>query len=181
MSHNVCFQSPLASIRAHAGIYPVIDQTVFLADGARVTGNVTLKKGCSIWFNAVIRGDVSSISIDENTNIQDNAVIHGTFQKADVIIGSHVSIGHLAIVHGATILEGSLVGMQATILDHAVVGMHCLVGANALVPQGFKIPERSLVMGSPAKVMRQLTDVEIDGILATTKRYLVYAQGYHFG
>ncbi|APJ05065.1 gamma carbonic anhydrase family protein [Silvanigrella aquatica] len=161
-------------------ISPKLDNSVFLADGARVVGDVVMEKNGSVWFNAVVRGDVHSIYIGENTNIQDNALIHCTFKKFPTKIGKNVSIGHLAIVHGCTIENGCLIGMGAIIMDDAVIGEDSIVGAGSIVTQGVKIPPRSLVIGSPAKVIRQVTDKEVEGILATTLRYLEYAKGFDF-
>lgn len=173
-------RSPHASIVAYNGILPKIADTVFLADGARIAGDVTLEANCSVWFNAIVRGDVHSIFVGENTNIQDNAVIHCTFQKFPTYIAKNVSIGHLATIHGCTIEQGCLIGMGAIIMDDAVIGAESIVGAGAIVTQGVKIPPRSLVIGSPAKVVRQVTDKEFANIYATTMRYLEYAKGYDY-
>lgn len=173
-------RSPLASIVGYCGIVPKLAASVFLADGARVIGNVSLQHNCSVWFNAVVRGDVNSIVIGANTNIQDNAIVHGTYGKFSTTIGKNVSIGHLAIVHGCIVEEGCLIGMGATIMDGAVVGKESIIGAGSIVTQGLKIPPRSLALGAPAKVIRQVTDKEYESILATTYRYIEYANGYNF-
>jgi carbonic anhydrase/acetyltransferase-like protein (isoleucine patch superfamily) len=173
-------RSSLASLVSYHNIFPKIADSVFLADGARIIGDVTMEDNCSVWFNAVVRGDVHSIYVGENTNIQDNALIHCTFKKFPTKIGKNVSIGHLAIVHGCTIENGCLIGMGAIIMDDAVIGEGSIVGAGSIVTQGVKIPPRSLVVGSPAKVIRQVTDKESEGVLATTFRYLEYAKGYNF-
>ncbi|WGL59023.1 gamma carbonic anhydrase family protein [Pigmentibacter sp. JX0631] len=173
-------RSPLASITAYQGILPKIADSVFLACGARISGAVTLEDNCSVWFNAVVRGDVHTIFVGENTNIQDGAIIHCTYQKYPTSIAKNVSIGHLATVHGCTIEEGCLIGMGAIVMDGAVVGAQSIVGAGAIVTQGVKIPPRSLVLGSPAKVVRQVTDEEFEKIFATTMRYLEYAKGYDY-
>ncbi len=173
-------RSPHATITSYNGILPKLAESVFLADGARVIGDVIIENNCSVWFNAVVRGDVHSIYIGENTNIQDNAVIHCTFQKFPTKIGKNVSIGHLATIHGCTVENGCLIGMGAIIMDDAVIGEGSIVGAGSIVTQGIIIPPRSLVIGSPAKVIRQVTDKEYEGVLATTFRYLEYSKGYDY-
>ncbi len=173
-------QSLLASVTRFNGILPQIHPSVFLADGARIVGDVLLEKNVSVWFNAVVRGDVHYIRVGENSNIQDGAVIHCTYQKNPTIIGKNVSIAHLAVIHGCTIEDNCLIGMGAVVMDKAIVGEFSLVGAGALVSQGTVIPPRSLVLGSPAKVIRTLLDKEIEQFMATTERYLEYAKGYNF-
>lgn len=174
-------RSPHATIVPYKGIFPKLPDSVFLADGARIIGDVIIGDNCSIWFNAVVRGDVHSIRIGENTNIQDNAIIHCTFEKFPTKIGNHVSIGHLATVHGCTVENNCLIGMGAIIMDDALVGEGSIVGAGSIVTQGIKIPPRSLVIGSPAKIIRAVTDKEYESVLATTFRYLEYAKGYDYG
>lgn len=173
-------RSPTATITAYQGQLPTIAESVFLADGARIIGAVTLEPNCSVWFNTVLRGDVHSIFVGENTNIQDNTVVHCTYQKFPTRIEKNVSIGHLATIHGCTIEQGCLIGMGAIIMDGAVIGAESIVGAGAIVTQGVKIPPRSLVLGSPAKVIRQVTDQEFEKVFATTLRYLEYAKGYDY-
>jgi len=178
---KVHHRSQNATIVASAGVYPVINSTVFLGCGARIIGNVCLKQNCSVWFNAVIRGDVNSIEIEEGTNIQDGAVIHGTYKKHGTWIGSHVSLGHQATLHGCHIEEGSLIGMQAVILDGACIGARSLIGAGTVVTSHTLIPPESLVLGSPGKVVRQLTQDEMDSMFETTKRYYeLYINSYNF-
>lgn len=173
-------RSPHATVTSYRGIKPKIAESVFLADGARIIGDVIIEENSSIWFNTVVRGDVHKIFIGENTNIQDNAVIHCTFQKFSTHIGKNVSIAHLAIIHGCTIEQDCLIGMGAIVMDGAVVGAGSIVGAGAVVTQGVVIPPRSLVLGSPAKVIRQVSDKEYEGVTATTLRYLEYAKGYDY-
>lgn len=129
----------------------------FIAPNAAVIGDVRLKSGASVWFSAVIRGDVEYIEIGEGANVQDGAVLHAD-PGTPCIIGPNVTIGHNAMVHGCTIGEGSLVGINAVVLDGAVIGKRCLIGANALVTAGTQIPDGSLVLGSPAKVKAMLSD-----------------------
>lgn len=173
-------RSPLSSITSFRGIVPMLHTSVFLACGARIVGDVAMAEGCSVWFNAVVRGDVHHIKIGKNTNIQDGALVHCTYQKNPTHIGNNVSIGHLAVVHGCTIEDDCLIGMGAIVMDRALVGAGSLIGAGAIVTQGTQIPPRSLVMGSPAKVVRQVTDEEYQSFFATTQRYLEYATGYNY-
>lgn len=173
-------RSPHATIISYNGIYPKLTDSVFLADGARIIGDVIIEENCSIWFNAIVRGDVNSIYIGKNTNIQDNSVVHCTYQKFATHIANDVSVGHLATIHGCKIERGCLIGMGAIIMDGAIIGEESIVGAGAIVTQGVTIPPRSLVLGSPAKVMRQVSDKEYEGVIATTLRYLEYAKGYNY-
>ena len=173
-------KSALASVVPYHGVYPKLDESVFLADGARIIGDVTLGKDVSIWFNTIVRADVHFIRVGNNTNIQDGACIHCTFQKNPTHIGNNVSIAHLAVIHGCIIEDNCLIGMGAIVMDKAVIGAGSLVGAGALVPQGMIIPERSLVLGSPAKVVRKVTDEEYTSFNETTQRYLKYREGYNF-
>ena len=130
-------------------------EDVFIADTAVVVGDVTLGKGSSVWFHAVIRGDEGAITIGENTNIQDGAILH-----EETVVGSNCTIGHGAIVHGCTVGDNTLIGMGAIVLGGAKIGSHCLVGAGALVTGKMDAPDGSLILGSPAKVVRPLTDAE---------------------
>ncbi|MEY4065587.1 MAG: hypothetical protein RIR26_1795 [Pseudomonadota bacterium] len=173
-------RSPLASVCAYQGRKPQMHESVFLADGARVIGDVTLGKDCSIWFNTVVRGDVHRIVVGEETNIQDGAVVHCTYQKHATTIGRRVSIAHLAMIHGCTIEDECLIGMQAIVMDGAVVGRGSIVGAGAVVTQGMQIPPGSLVLGAPAKVVRQVKPEELASVLATCDRYIEYTKGYQF-
>ena len=161
------------------GIAPRIDDSVFVAPSADIIGDVEIGAGSSVWFGCVIRGDVNRITIGKDTNIQDGTVIHGTYKKWAVTIGDGVSIGHKVMLHGCTIGDGALIGMSATILDGAEIGPRCLVGAGALVTQGFKAPAGSLILGAPAKVVRPLTVDEIQSTLAdSVTRYKMYVGWY---
>lgn len=139
---------------------PKIDPSVFIAKGAVVLGDVTIDKECSIWYNTTVRSTESTITIGQGTNVQDNAVIHVGFHHPTVI-GSYVTIGHGAIVHGCSIDDNSLIGMGAIILNGAKIGKNCIIAAGALIPQNKEIPDNSVVMGSPGKIVRQVTDAEI--------------------
>ena len=146
------------------------DDDFWVAPGARVMGNVRLQTGASVWFNAVIRGDNELIDIGENTNIQDGTIMH-TDPGMPLTIGAGCTIGHQAILHGCTIGENSLVGMGATILNGAVIGANSLVGANALVTEGKVFPEGSLIVGSPAKAVRELDAAAIQGLKGSALHY----------
>ncbi len=149
---------------------PRIGNQVFVADSADVIGSVILGDHASVWFNAVIRGDTDTITIGAGSNVQDNAVIH-TDPGIQVEIGANVTIGHSAVVHGCTIGDYSLIGINAVILNGARVGRYCLIGANALVPEGMQIPDNSLVLGTPAKVVRQLSDDALAGLRHSAQVY----------
>lgn len=142
---------------------PQIADDVFVAQGAVVRGDVKIGHRSSVWFNTVIRSEADVIEIGEDTNIQDNCVLHAD-EGAPIIIGNQVTIGHGAIVHGCTIADNNLIGMGAIILNNAVIGKNCIIGAGALVTQNAVIPDNSLVVGSPAKVKRTLTEEEIADI-----------------
>ena len=133
--------------------------TYYIAEGAVVKGQVTMADGASVWYNATVRGDSEPIEIGRNSNIQDNAVVHVDLSHS-VRIGDNVEIGHSAIVHGWTIGDNTLIGMGAIVLNGARIGKNCIIGAGALVTQGTDIPDGSLAFGSPAKVIRPLTDAE---------------------
>ena len=150
---------------------PVIDPGAHIAQGAVVRGDVRIARDASIWYNAVLRGDVDGISVGEGSNIQDGCVVH-VDAGAPVRIGAHVTIGHGAIVHGCTIGDASLVGMGAIILNGAVIGEGCIVGAGALVTQGKHIPAGTLVMGSPARTIRAVTPAEREHNLANARAYV---------
>lgn len=159
---------------------PQIAEDAYIAEGAIVRGDVTIEKGCSVWFNAVIRAEAGVVVIGENSNIQDNCVLHGT-GESPVQIGKNVTVGHNAIVHGCTIKDNNIIGMGAIILDNAVIGENCIIGAGALVTQGAVIPDNSLVIGSPAKVKRTLTEAEIADIAANADYYVKEAEEYRNG
>lgn len=165
----------ILSCREHS---PSIHESCWLAPNATVVGNVTMGADTSCWFNCVIRGDVAPITIGERVNIQDGAVIHGTFGRSETILGNGASIGHNATVHGAHIQAGALIGMNAVILDGAVVGEHAVVAAGAVVLEGTVIPPRTLWAGVPAK-QRGDVRAELQGHLAATSdRYVEYANWF---
>ncbi len=155
-------------------------EDLFVANTATIIGDVELGDLCSVWFGAVIRGDSDSIRIGHRTNIQDNAVVHCD-PGAPAVIGDDCVIGHCAIVHGAQLGNCVLVGMNATVLNNARVGNNVIIGANALVTAGTEIPDNSLVLGSPAKVVKSLTEEQIEGIRENARVYVEKAGEYlHF-
>lgn len=156
---------------------PVIAQNVFVAPNCTIIGRCTVEEDCSIWFNAVIRADVNEIKIGRNTNVQDGCVLHCDHDY-DVSIGSNVTIGHNAIVHGCKIGSKCIIGMGATILDGAVIGDNCIVGANSLITSRKQIPSGSMVIGSPAKVVRELTAEEIEGIRKSVAEYVILSKEF---
>ena len=167
-------------IQDFIGASPIFDASNFIAPSADVIGDVHLGTNASIWFNATVRGDVNWIRIGEASNVQDNAVVHVTHGSAPTDIGAYVTIGHSAVVHGCTIEDGALIGIGAVILDHAVIGEGSLIGARALVTSRTEIPPRSLVMGAPAKVVRTLTDDEVEDVRRFDVNYVRY-RGIYLG
>lgn len=157
---------------------PKLDPTVFLAEGAKVIGDVELAAGVSIWFNAVVRGDVMPIKIGKQSNIQDQTVVHGTLNKAQTTIGERVSVGHSCVLHGTRVDDETLVGMGCILMDHSHIARNCIVGAGSLVTQGFTCPEGVLVMGRPAKVIRDLNLEEIQFLSQSADNYLKYQTWY---
>jgi len=150
---------------------PQLGQGVYIAKGAHVLGDVKLGAHASVWYGAVLRGDINRIVVGHHTNIQDNAVLHLADDFA-CILGSHVTVGHSAIVHACKIGDEVLIGMGAVILDGAEIGKQCLIGAKTLVTQGMKIPAGSLVLGAPAKIVRQLTPAERAGLKHWAMKYV---------
>jgi carbonic anhydrase/acetyltransferase-like protein (isoleucine patch superfamily) len=150
---------------------PVLGRDVYIAKGAAVLGDVTIGDHSSIWYNAVLRGDINRIVIGHHSNIQDNSMVH-LADDFPCLIGNYVTIGHLAIVHACTVGDEVLIGMGATILDGAEIGDQSLVGANSLVTQGTRIPPGSLVLGSPAKVVRKLTQAEMAELRNSAEKYV---------
>jgi carbonic anhydrase/acetyltransferase-like protein (isoleucine patch superfamily) len=159
---------------------PQIDASVWIAPNAIVIGDVRLGRNVSIWWNAVLRGDNDPISIGDNTNIQDGSVLH-TDIGVGLTIGADVTVGHMVMLHGCTIGDGSLIGIGAIVLNDAVIGRECLIGANALVPEGKSIPDRSLVVGSPGRVVRELRDADVAMIRAGNHHYIEHLQHYRDG
>jgi carbonic anhydrase/acetyltransferase-like protein (isoleucine patch superfamily) len=155
-------------------IKPNIDKSVKLFKGSHVIGDVTIGEKSSIWYNAVIRGDTGSIIIGKNSNIQDNSVIHCS-DTLTTTIGDYVSVGHGAIIHGCEIGENVIIGMNATILNEARIGNNSIVGAGSVVTEKKEFPDRSLVLGTPAKVIRELTDEKIEKLKLNALSYVELA------
>jgi carbonic anhydrase/acetyltransferase-like protein (isoleucine patch superfamily) len=157
--------------------HPSLGREVWIAPNATIIGDVRLGDNASIWWNAVLRGDNDTITIGANSNIQDGSVLH-VDAGVPLTVGAHVTVGHLVMLHGCTIGDESLIGIKTVILNHAVIGRHCIIGANTLIPEGKMIPERSLVIGSPGKVVRQLTDDEIVRLRSAALGYVANAEHY---
>lgn len=153
---------------------PTIGEEVYIAQGAVVIGDVRLGRGSSVWYNAVLRGDINYIQVGVGSNVQDNAVIH-LADDYPCEIGDYVTIGHSAVVHACKIGNECLIGMGAIVLDGAVIGDQCIIGANALVTTGTRVPAGSMVLGSPAKVIRPLRDEERAGLKGWAEKYCVNA------
>lgn len=156
---------------------PDVDPTAYVAPSACVIGKVTLKEKSSIWFGATLRGDNERITVGRGSNVQDGAVMH-TDPGSPLTVGDSVTIGHQAMLHGCTVGDGSLIGIQAVVLNDAVIGKNCLIGACALVTTGMKIPDRSMVLGSPAQIIRELTDEEIAGMHRGIASYVPRAERF---
>ncbi len=169
----------MALIKSVKGVKPTIGKDCFLADNATLTGDVVMGDNCSVWFNAVVRGDVHTIRIGNNVNIQDGAVVHCTYQKAPTSIGNNVSIAHNAIVHGCTIHDNVLVGMGSILMDHVVVESNSIIAAGAVVSKGTIVESGSVYAGVPAKKIKTV-DVElIEGeINRIANSYNMYASWY---
>src|SRR5580693_7743837 len=150
---------------------PVLGKDVYIARGAVVVGDVTLGAGASVWYNAVLRGDINRIVVGAGSNIQDNAVVH-LADDYPCILGDYVTVGHSAIIHACTIGDECLIGMGAVILDGAEIGPQCLIGAKALVTQHTNIPAGSLVLGAPAKIVRALLPAEREGLKSWAEKYV---------
>jgi carbonic anhydrase/acetyltransferase-like protein (isoleucine patch superfamily) len=169
----------MALIKSINGISPRFGKDCFLADNATIIGDVVTGDYCSIWFNAVVRGDVMYIRIGDKVNIQDGVVIHGTYRKAAVEIGNNVSIAHNAIVHGCTIHDNVLIGMGAIIMDHAVIGSHSIIAAGALLAKNTIVEEGSVYAGVPARKIRDVSKDLLEGeIERIANSYHKYAGWY---
>jgi carbonic anhydrase/acetyltransferase-like protein (isoleucine patch superfamily) len=168
----------MAQILGYGGVAPRIHPSVFLASSCVVVGDVELGEGASIWFGAVVRGDVNFIRIGARTNVQDQAVLHVTGGAWPTVIGEDVTVGHRAVLHGCTVKDRCLIGIGAIVLDGALVGEDSMVGAGALVPPGMVIPPRTLVLGAPARVKRTLGEDDLAGLRASAAHYLEYAARY---
>lgn len=169
----------MAIIKEVRGQKPIIGENCYLADNAAVIGDVTIGNNCSVWFGAVLRGDVNTITVGNNVNIQDGAVIHTLYQRSVTKIGDNVSIGHNATIHGAEIKSNSLIGMGATILDNAVVESGAIVAANALVTSGMHVEGGWIYAGVPARKIKEVSmEQQKDIVERIAKDYIMYASWY---
>lgn len=169
----------MALIKPVKGILPTFGQNIFLADNATITGDVVMGDNCTVWFNAVIRGDVHSIRIGNNVNIQDGVIIHCTYRKSPTTIGNNVSIAHGAIVHGCTIGDNVLIGMGSIVMDDAVIEPNSIVAAGAVVSKGTVIPSGTVWAGVPAKKIKETDTALLEGeIMRIANSYNTYATWY---
>lgn len=164
-------------VKSFLGTAPVIHPSCFIAENAAIIGNVTLAEDVNIWFGAVLRGDETEIRVGKGSNVQDNATLHGN-PRNHVTVGEYVTIGHNAIVHGCTVGDDTMIGMGATVLNGAVIGKHCIIGAGALVKEKEIIPDYSLVVGVPGKVIRTMTPEQAAMIRVNANDYLTLSVQY---
>ncbi|MBV8620882.1 MAG: gamma carbonic anhydrase family protein [Curvibacter sp.] len=162
------------------GVAPQVAESAWVADSAQVIGKVSLGADVGIWFGAVLRGDSAEIQIGDGSNIQDASVLH-VDSDCPLIVGKNVTVGHQVTLHGCTIGDESLIGIGAVVLNNARIGRHCLVGAGALVTEGKEFPDGSMIIGSPARAIRQLTPEQIEGLRQSAKHYIHNAQRYKAG
>ena len=165
-------------ILQYQNISPKIHETVLIAEGAHIIGDVEIGQDSSIWFNTVVRGDVNYIRIGERTNIQDLTMVHVTYRKYPTFIGNDISIGHSAVIHGCTIKDFVVIGMGAKILDNALINSNSFIAAGSVVKEKFEVPEGTLVAGVPARIVRDLRPEELEKIKQNAKNYLFYVQQY---
>ena len=162
------------------GKKPAISSSAWIAPNATVIGDGHLAAGASVWWNATLRGDNDPIHIGDNTNIQDGSVLH-TDEGVPMHIGNDVTVGHLVMLHGCTVGDGSLIGIGSVILNRAVIGKGCIVGANTLIPEGKVFPDRVLIVGSPGKVVRELSDDDVANLKKSAAHYVDNARRYQSG
>jgi carbonic anhydrase/acetyltransferase-like protein (isoleucine patch superfamily) len=162
----------------HKGVRPTLGKDVFIAPNATVIGDVHLGDESSVWFGAVIRGDVFPIRFGARTNVQDGSVVHVTGGKAKTTVGDDVTIGHMVLLHGCTVHDRCLIGMGSIVLDGAEIGEECLIGAGSLIAPGTKIPPRSMVLGRPGKVVRPLSDADLAMVREAGRLYVGYAKTF---
>ena len=162
------------------GVAPQIAESAWIADSAQVMGDVQLGADASVWFGTVVRGDTALITIGEGTNVQDASVLHAD-EGMPLTIGRHVTVGHQVMLHGCTIGDESLIGIGAIVLNGAKIGKNCLVGAGALVTEGKEFPDGSMIIGSPARVVRQLTPEQIEGLRRSAQHYIHNARRFRAG
>ena len=162
------------------GVAPKLAALAWVADSAQVMGNVELAEGANVWFGAVIRGDTETIRIGRRSNLQDGSVLHADVGKP-LTVGDDVTVGHMVMLHGCTIGDGSLIGIGAVVLNGAKIGKRCLVGAGSLVTEGKEFPDGVMIMGSPAKVVRPLEPHQLDGLRMSAAHYVGNAARYKAG
>ena len=162
------------------GVAPSLADTAWVADSAQVIGNVVLGDQASVWFGTVVRGDMERITIGAGSNIQDTSVLHADTGQP-LVIGERVTVGHQAVLHGCTVGDESLIGIGAIVLNGAKIGKNCLVGAGSLVTEGKEFPDGSMIMGAPAKLVRQLTPEQIDSIRQSAQHYINNAERFQSG
>lgn len=167
-------------VYALGDIVPRIDATAWVADDATVVGDVSMGPGASLWFGSIVRGDNSTITIGPGSNVQDGSVLH-TDAGIPLTLGANVTVGHMVMLHGCTVGDGTLIGIQSVILNHARIGRNCLVGAGSLVTEGKEFPDGSLIVGRPAKVVRALTEAQIADLQRAAKVYVDNAVRYRAG
>ncbi|POY37157.1 gamma carbonic anhydrase family protein [Solitalea longa] len=168
----------MALIKPVEDKYPQFGDNCFLADNATIVGDVVMGKNCSIWFNAVVRGDVNFITIGDNTNIQDGAVIHCTYQKAPTVIGNNVNIGHNALVHGCVLKDRVLIGMGAIVMDNAIVNEYCIIAAGAIILENTVCEPGYLYAGVPAKKIKPISDQQRELLDSLPNRYIMYSDWF---
>lgn len=168
------------AVYALDGVEPQIAESAWVADSAQVMGEVQLGADASVWFGAVVRGDTSSITIGEGSNVQDASVLHADLGMP-LVIGRHVTVGHQVMLHGCTIGDESLIGIGAIVLNGAKIGKNCLVGAGALVTEGKEFSDGSMIIGSPARVVKQLTPEQIQGLRQSAQHYIDNARRFRAG
>lgn len=162
------------------GHSPKLGKDAYVADSAQVIGKVTLEENASVWFGAIVRGDNDTIRIGRNSNIQDGSVLH-IDEGVPLTLGDNVTVGHKVTLHGCTVGDGSLIGIGAVVLNHAKIGKNCIVGAGALVTEGKEFPDGSMILGSPAKAVKQLTPEQIAGLQRAAQSYVEKAERYRKG
>ncbi len=168
----------MALIKSVRGVEPQFGENCWLADNATVVGNVRMGRDCTVWFNAVVRGDVNAITFGDRCNVQDGAVIHCTYQRTKTTIGNNVSIAHNAIVHGCTIEDEVLIGMGAIIMDGAVIGSRSIIAAGAIITQNTVVPPGSIYAGNPARFLKAVSDEQGEVFMRTANNYVMYADWF---
>lgn len=161
------------------GKFPIFDESCFIAENSTIVGDVKLGKNCSVWFNAVVRGDVNYIIAGDNVNIQDGAIIHCTYQKAPTVIGNNVSIGHRALVHGCVVKDNVLIGMGATVMDHAVVEEFCIIAAGAVVLENTVCESGFIYAGMPARKIKPINARQRELLESLPGRYIMYSSWFN--